>query len=183
MRTAAPDEVPHGQIGHVALQGPQTFAGYVNDPEETARTISTDGYLYTGDMGQDQPACTSPAAPSGSLSPPATRRSLGMSRSPARFRKRWRPAAWSAWSIPSGWRPSLPSSRTFRRGAHWSQLRRHARSLTSYMRPLHYVIVEPGQLPLNRVAKVDSLRSKQMADDEVRELRARGRWRDDREED
>jgi hypothetical protein len=57
-----------------------------------------------------------------------------------------------------------------------ADLRRHARGLTSYMRPLHYVIVEPGQLPLNRVAKVDTLRLKEMAEKEVRELKERGRW-------
>ena len=56
------------------------------------------------------------------------------------------------------------------------ELRRHARGLTSYMRPLHYVILEPGELPLNRVAKVDTLRLKELAMEEVRRLRERGRW-------
>ncbi len=31
--------------------GPQTFLGYVNDPAATAKTISRDGFLYTGDLG------------------------------------------------------------------------------------------------------------------------------------
>ena len=31
------------------------------------------------------------------------------------------------------------------------------------MRPLHYVILEPGALPLNRVAKVDTLKLKELA--------------------
>jgi hypothetical protein len=44
------------------------------------------------------------------------------------------------------------------------------------MRPLHYVILEPGTLPLNRVAKVDTLRLKDLALEEVRRLRERGRW-------
>ncbi len=55
-------------------------------------------------------------------------------------------------------------------------LRRHAKGLTSYMRPLHYVLVESGQLPLNRTAKVDILRLQQMAAEEVARLRERGRW-------
>ena len=51
-RTAsAGDELPAGEIGHVCFRGPQTFLGYVNDPEATAKTISRDGYLYTGDLG------------------------------------------------------------------------------------------------------------------------------------
>ena len=44
-------ELPEGEIGHICFCGPQTFAGYVNDAEATARAISRDGYLYTGDLG------------------------------------------------------------------------------------------------------------------------------------
>ena len=44
-------ELPEGQIGHICFCGPQTFLGYLNNPEATARTISRDGYLYTGDLG------------------------------------------------------------------------------------------------------------------------------------
>ena len=36
-----------------------------------------------------------------------------------------------------------------------AELRKHARGLASYMRPLHYVILEPGTMPMNRTAKVD----------------------------
>jgi acyl-CoA synthetase (AMP-forming)/AMP-acid ligase II len=55
-------------------------------------------------------------------------------------------------------------------------LRKHARSLTAYMRPLHYVILEPGAMPLNRTAKVDVVRLQELAKEEVARLRARGRW-------
>jgi acyl-CoA synthetase (AMP-forming)/AMP-acid ligase II len=57
-----------------------------------------------------------------------------------------------------------------------ADLRRHARSLTSYMRPLHYVILDPGAMPLNRTAKVDTVRLQEMAKGEVARLRERGRW-------
>jgi fatty-acyl-CoA synthase len=47
-----------GEIGHVCFRGPQTFLGYVNDPEATAKAISRDGFLYTGDLGYKMPrAC------------------------------------------------------------------------------------------------------------------------------
>src|ERR1035441_1528623 len=39
-------EVLAGEIGHVCFSGPQTFLGYVNDPEATAAALSTDGWLY-----------------------------------------------------------------------------------------------------------------------------------------
>jgi len=35
------------------------------------------------------------------------------------------------------------------------------------MRPQHYVILEPGAMPMNRTAKVDVTRLQQMARDEV----------------
>jgi acyl-CoA synthetase (AMP-forming)/AMP-acid ligase II len=65
-----------------------------------------------------------------------------------------------------------------RAGAELSEadLKRHARSLTSYMRPLHYVILEPGSMPLNRTAKVDIVQLQERAREEVRKLRERGRW-------
>ena len=44
-----------------------------------------------------------------------------------------------------------------------AELRTHARALASYMRPLHWVILEPGQLPLNRVVKTDYVRLREMA--------------------
>ena len=47
----AGDELPSGNIGHVCFRGPQTFLGYVNDPAATAKAISRDGFLYTGDLG------------------------------------------------------------------------------------------------------------------------------------
>jgi len=48
---SAGDELPSGEIGHVCFRGPQTFLGYVNDPAATAKAISRDGFLYTGDLG------------------------------------------------------------------------------------------------------------------------------------
>lgn len=39
-----------GEVGEVAVFGPQVMAGYWNAPEESAATIR-DGWLYTGDIG------------------------------------------------------------------------------------------------------------------------------------
>ena len=56
------------------------------------------------------------------------------------------------------------------------ELNRHARSLPSYMRPRHWIILEPGQLPLNRMVKPDYARAQQMARQQIAQLRARGKW-------
>jgi len=43
-------EAAPGQPGELLLQGPQVFQGYWNNPEETARTLTADGWLRTGDV-------------------------------------------------------------------------------------------------------------------------------------
>ena len=55
-------------------------------------------------------------------------------------------------------------------------LLRHAEGIASFMRPLHYVILEPGGLPLNRVAKTDYVTLYEWARTEAARLRAAGGW-------
>jgi fatty-acyl-CoA synthase len=44
-------ELPEGEIGEICYKGPQTFLGYFGNEEATRKTLSSDKYLYTGDMG------------------------------------------------------------------------------------------------------------------------------------
>jgi len=43
-------EVPRGEIGEIAIKGETVFKGYLNRPEETARVLDDEGWLYTGDL-------------------------------------------------------------------------------------------------------------------------------------
>ncbi|GAA4694368.1 AMP-dependent synthetase/ligase [Nocardioides conyzicola] len=44
-------EVKIGENDEVMLRGPHIMAGYHNLPEETAKTLTSDGWLHTGDKG------------------------------------------------------------------------------------------------------------------------------------
>ena len=43
--------VAPGSTGEIAIRGPQVMAGYWQRPEETARVMTADGFLRTGDIG------------------------------------------------------------------------------------------------------------------------------------
>lgn len=43
--------LPLGQVGEIAIRGPQVMIGYWNRPEETAKVMTPDGYFKTGDVG------------------------------------------------------------------------------------------------------------------------------------
>lgn len=46
-----PSDVTIGDPGEVWVRGPNVFKGYHNDPEATAATLTSDGWLRTGDIG------------------------------------------------------------------------------------------------------------------------------------
>jgi len=176
---AAGAELPAGGIGHICFEGPQNFLGYLHDPAATAATLTTDGVLYTGDMGRiDELGLHLSGRAKWVLKP------AGYQVFPGDVEAHI--AALAAQVASVGvvghphrvWSEGIVAFVEKRPGAGITEaeLRRHARSLTSYMRPLHYVILEPGAMPLNRTAKVDMARLQELAKEEVQKLRSRGRW-------
>jgi len=43
--------VPLGEPGAIAVRGPQVMAGYWQRPDETAKSMTADGFFKTGDVG------------------------------------------------------------------------------------------------------------------------------------
>ena len=43
--------LPLGATGEIAIRGPQVMAGYWNRPDETAKSMTADGFFKTGDVG------------------------------------------------------------------------------------------------------------------------------------
>jgi acyl-CoA synthetase (AMP-forming)/AMP-acid ligase II len=51
-------ELPIGETGHIRCRGPGVMKGYYRAPDLTARAISSDGWLITGDLGKlDKDGC------------------------------------------------------------------------------------------------------------------------------
>lgn len=46
-------EVPVGEVGELAMSGPNVFKGYLNKPDLTKDVFMEDGYFKTGDIGYE----------------------------------------------------------------------------------------------------------------------------------
>jgi acyl-CoA synthetase (AMP-forming)/AMP-acid ligase II len=175
----AGDELPSGEIGHLCFLGAQTFLGYVNDPAATAQAISRDGFLYTGDLGFKDAAGLHLTGRDKWVI-----KSLGYQIFPGDVERHiCALASKVANCVVVGVAHEVVSEAVValvekKPGVELSppELDRHARGLPSYMRPRHWIVLEPGQMPLNRVVKPDYLRAQEMARREIAGLRARGEW-------
>ncbi len=170
---AAGEALADGEIGYVCFRGPQTFLGYVGEPEATARTISRDGFLYTGDMGFRDEHGLHFSGRAKWIIKPAGHQVFPGDVENHFCRLEDKVAACAAVGVAH---PLLSEAIVAyiekKPGVELTQaeLRSHARSMASYMRPLHYVILEPGSMPLNRAAKSDYVRLSRMAHEEAARL-------------
>ncbi len=162
----AGDEVSAGQVGHICFRGPQTFLGYVNDPEATARTISRDGYLYTGDLGYtDNQGLHLTGRAKWVIKTAGYQVFPGdIENHICALEEKVASCAVVGVEHPTiseaivAFVESKPGAALTR-----AELEKHARTLPPYMRPRHYVLLEPGQMPLNRAVKADYVRLAEMA--------------------
>jgi acyl-CoA synthetase (AMP-forming)/AMP-acid ligase II len=175
---AAGDELADGELGHVCFRGPQTFLGYVNDPASTAAAVSTDGYLYTGDVGFRDADGLHLAGRAKWVIKPA-----GYQVFPGDVENHFCVLDQVASCAAIGVEHAILSEAIVafverKPGAELTKqmLEKHARGLASYMRPRHYVLLDSGQMPLNRAAKADYLVLRDLAKQEVEALKSKGLW-------
>jgi len=172
-------ELPDGEIGHICFKGPQTLLGYINAPEATAKTISKDGYLYTGDVGyKDEKGLHLTGLAKWVIKP------KGYQVFPGQVEDficelREKVSLCGVVGVEHEvFSEAIVAFVEQKPGVELTvaELEEHARGIASYMRPLHYVILEPGRLPLNRAAETDYPLLSEMAKEEVARLRAQGGW-------
>jgi long-chain acyl-CoA synthetase len=53
--TSGTGDVPAGEIGEIWTRSEQNLVGYWNDAEQTAKALTPDGWLRTGDLGRVDP--------------------------------------------------------------------------------------------------------------------------------
>lgn len=174
---SAGEELPRGAIGHVCFSGPQTFLGYVNDPEATAKAVSTDGFLYTGDLGyQDAAGLHLTGRAKWGIKP------FGYQVCPGDIESHIckLTSKVNACGIVGLEHPVISEEIVAfvekKPGAKLTlqELERHARGLAVYMRPHHYVLLEAGHFPLNRMGKTDYVQLQHMARARVTHIRETG---------
>jgi len=175
----AGNELPTGEIGHLCFRGPQTFLGYVNDPAATAKTISRDGFLYTGDLGtKDATGLHLTGRDKWVI------KSFGYQIFPGDVERHIcalteKVANCVVVGVAHEVVSEAPVALVEKKPnveLSIQELDRHARSLPPYMRPRHWIMLETGQMPLNRVIKPDYIRAQEMARQQIEQLRARGEW-------
>ena len=173
-------EKPKGEVGEICFSGPQVFLGYLGDPENTAKTISRDGFCYTGDIGY------------------YNEKGLHFS---GRAKLIIKPKGYQV--FPEDVERHIHEKLKDRAGViaiigveHEvfsegimafvecqdgktitpEEVLAACGDISAYSRPSHVVILKAGEIPLNRVAKTDYLNLRERAAATVRELRTEGKW-------
>ena len=169
-----------GEVGEICFSGPQIFLGYLNDEENTRKTVSRDGVCYTGDLGSYDDKGLHFAGRSKLVIKPK-----GYQVFPTEIEDyfeqslKGRLARIALVGIPH---------EVFTEGImafvepvegvtlEAAELEKVAGEMAAYKRPSHYEIMEPAGMPLNRVAKTDYLTLKQRGKEIAARLAADGKW-------
>lgn len=175
----AGDPLPDGRTGEICFSGPQVFVGYVNNEDAYRHTVTREGICYTGDLGSIGPRGLIFKGRSKLVIKPK-----GYQVHPAEIENHFATlrkdiaacGAVGAEHDVFGEAVVLFLERHVGSALDSDALERHAKGIASYMRPLHYVILPEGALPLNRVNKTDYVRLQAMAADEIKRLREVGQW-------
>jgi acyl-CoA synthetase (AMP-forming)/AMP-acid ligase II len=173
-------ELPSGEIGEICFAGPQIFLGYYKDEENTAKAVSKDRVCYTGDLGYyDNEGLHFVGRAKFVIKPKGYQvypqdvvnhisQKLGA-----------RASSIACVGVPHD--IYMEAIIAFVEPAPGSvitpeEVISSCSDISSYSRPSYAVILEPGNMPLNRVAKVDYMNLKNQAIKIIDGLREKGEW-------
>ncbi|MHA1683430.1 MAG: class I adenylate-forming enzyme family protein [Promethearchaeota archaeon] len=173
-------EKAEGELGEICFSGPQVFIGYVNDPENTAKTLSKDGWLYTGDMGSYDNKGLHIAGrykfmikPKGyNVYPPEVEDFILNQFSD-------RVESVGVIGMPhDAFSEGIVAFVEKKAGKHVTpdEILAACKGMASYKRPSAVIIMESSEMPLTRTEKKDYVLLKNIAVKEIEKLRAAGKW-------
>lgn len=177
---SAGDLKKSGEVGEICFSGPQIFLGYLGDEESTKKTISKDGVCYTGDMGyyDEKGLHFSGRAklvikPKGYQVYPEDIENHIMEKLKDKIT-----AVACVGAEHSIYSEAIIAFVEAKEGVSIKEddVYDACRDIASYSRPSYVVILKPNELPLNRVAKTDYLKLKEMVSELVSKLRAENKW-------
>lgn len=177
---SAGEEFPEAETGEICFSGPQVFLGYVNDEENTKKTISSDGWLYTGDLGynDDEGLHFSGRAklmikPKGYNVFPtevenfiidALKDKIGSIGVVGAKHAVFTEAIVAVVEKKKGKEVTV------------EEVNEVCKEMAAYKRPSLVIILEFNEMPLNRINKTDYLALQNIAKIEIEKLRASGGW-------
>nr|MDO8108726.1 class I adenylate-forming enzyme family protein [Candidatus Sigynarchaeota archaeon] len=176
----AGDPKPKGQVGEITFSGPQIFLGYMNDEENTRKTVSKDDFCYTGDLGFYDEKGLHFAGRSKFVIKPK-----GYQVYPAEIEDfiadqlKDKVELVAVIGVPHDvFTEGAMAFVEKKEGAVLSltDVTKVCKDMAAYKRPNHVVILNEGEIPLNRVNKTDYIALKKQALKIVDELRSKGKW-------
>lgn len=174
------EEKAKGEVGEICFSGPQVFLEYVNDLENTKKTISSDGWCYTGDLGYYDDKGLHFAGRSKLMIKPK-----GYNVFPTEVENFLSDALKDKVESVGvvGHKHEVFSEGIIafleeKKGVELTadEVFEAAKEMAAYKRPSHVVIMEYNDMPLNRVNKTDYVALKSYAKKEVERLRSEGKW-------
>ncbi|MFW9991147.1 MAG: class I adenylate-forming enzyme family protein [Candidatus Odinarchaeota archaeon] len=177
---SAGEEKKPGEAGEICFSGSQIFLGYLNDKESTEKTVSTDGFCYTGDLGSYDDEGLHFAGRSKFVIKPK-----GYQVFPTEVedfieqKLKDRISAIACVGIPHEvFTEGIMAFVERKQGAELTvdDLNAAVKDIAAYKRPSHFEILETGEIPLTRVGKTDYMELKKKGVIIAEKLRADNSW-------
>ena len=177
----AGEEKALGEVGEITFFGPQVFLGYYDDEENTKRTVSSDGYCYTGDLGSYDKQGLHFAGRSKFLIKPK-----GYNVFPTEVEDhiertlKGKVGAVAVIGVPHEvFTEGIMAFIEKAKGVDTlsvDELEAAVKDIAAYKRPSHFEILETGEIPLTRVGKTDYMILQDRGKETAEKLRAEGKW-------
>ncbi|MFX1577097.1 MAG: class I adenylate-forming enzyme family protein [Promethearchaeota archaeon] len=177
----AGNEKPAGEVGEITFSGPQVFLGYYGDEESTKKTVSSDGFCYTGDLGSYDDQGLHFAGRSKFLIKPK-----GYNVFPTEVEDQIERAmkgkvgTVAVVGVPhdvftEGVMAFVEKAKGVK-SLSIEELEIAVKDIAAYKRPSHFEILESGEIPLTRVGKTDYMILQTNGKEIAEKLRKVGKW-------